>query len=103
MGFFIRIKNSNYRFFVLLLALLLLQSIIFGSIYLLKGLPYQLILSVIFTTTVCLTPLVFSLIKSKDLLAPPVGVGFMIFFSMFLQQFMVGITKIKSFQVSVII
>ncbi|PIP51232.1 hypothetical protein COX10_02370, partial [Candidatus Berkelbacteria bacterium CG23_combo_of_CG06-09_8_20_14_all_33_15] len=80
MGFFIRIKNSNYRFFVLLLALLLLQSIIFGSIYLLKGLPYQLILSVIFTTTVCLTPLVFSLIKSKDLLAPPVGVGFMIFF-----------------------
>ncbi|KKP88876.1 MAG: hypothetical protein UR93_C0006G0009 [Berkelbacteria bacterium GW2011_GWA2_35_9] len=80
MGFSIRIKDSNYKFFVLLLSLVFLQVIIFGSVFLLKGLPYQLILSVIFTSTICLTPLVFSLINSKDLLSPPVGVGFMIFF-----------------------
>lgn len=83
MGKSLRIKfekqNIVNRIAIIASAIILIQVLVFFSARILEGLPTKLMLSIILTTAITLTPLVVSIINKNDLLAPHIGIGVMMF------------------------
>lgn len=72
-------QKTITKFVVVSIAMSLVQILVFVSTRILEGLPTKLILSIILTSTITLTPLVVSIINKNDLLAPHIGIGVMMF------------------------